>query len=303
MTEHSSGLRRVSTTRPAHPTTRPASVGRRRLRGLSQSWQFRVGATIVALLIAVALLGPVLSPHGPTEFVGPGFTRGEGSTFFGTDYLGRDVLSRFLHGGRTVMVMALLAAVTGVGLGTAIALVAGYGPDRTDGVVMRLADVVLAFPSIVLALLLLSITGPSAAIVVLAVALSYAPRSGRILRAAVKTAAGMEYVQAAELAGAGRWTVRLREILPNISGPLMVEFGLRLTYSVALVASLSFLGFGLQPPTADWGLMINENRSGLEAQPWSVLLPVIGIALLSVGANLLTDGVARAAAGDEGTGE
>lgn len=287
----------------AHNTPVDAEAAGRRKRRLPTSWQFRAGGILVVLLIGIAIFGPLLAPHGPTEFVGPAYSADAGSSIFGTDLIGRDVLSRFLNGGRTVMLMSLCSAVLGVGLGTLIALVAGYSGERVDGVLMRIADVVMAFPSLVLALLLLSITGPSAVVVVAAVALSYAPKSARILRAAVKGVAQMEYIQASELAGAGRWRIRLSEILPNIAGPLMVEFGLRLTYSVALVASLSFLGFGLQPPTADWGVMINENRLGMTAQPWAVLLPVFGIALLSVGANLLTDGVARAIGGGTGSGE
>ena len=128
-------------------------------------------------------------------------------------------------------------------------------------------------------------------------ALSHAPRVARVTRGAALEVVERDFVKSAEALGESRWSILVGELLPNISSPLLVEFGLRLTYSIGLVAGVSFLGFGLQPPAADWGLMINENRVGLTIQPWPVVLPVIAVGLLTVGTNLITDGIARSAIG------
>jgi peptide/nickel transport system permease protein len=284
-------------TAPVVPRTPPARGGW--LREALQRTQTRIGLLIVGALVVVAMVGPWLAPHSPTEFVGAPFTGPSPDAVLGTDRLGRDVLTRFLYGGRSVIVMASLSAVIGVALGTVLALAAGYTGRLVDEVLMRCSDVVLAFPPIVLALLFLSIFGPAPWIIVLTVALGHVPRTARVLRASVMTVARNDYVLAARAMGLRRWRVRVGEILPNITGPLMVETGLKLTYSVALVASLGFLGLGLQPPAADWGLMINENRLALGLQPYSVLVPVLTIALLTIGFNMLTDGVARALAGTD----
>lgn len=275
----------------------PAARQTRRTGWLREAWRYpqtRIGLTIVTVLVLTAVFGPFLAPHSPTEFVNAPYAPPDGEALLGTDRLGRDVMTRFLFGGRSVIVMAALSAFIGVALGTLLALAAGFTGRVIDEVLMRTSDVVLAFPPIVLALLFLSIFGPAPWIIVLTVALSHVPRTARVLRAAVVNVSRTEYVLAATAMGYKRWSVRVTEILPNITGPLMVEMGLKLTYSIALVASLGFLGLGLQPPAADWGLMINENRIALGVQPYSVLLPVLTIALLTIGFNMLTDGLARA---------
>lgn len=279
--------------------TPPVGRPTRRTGWLRDAWRYtqtRIGLTIVTLLVLMAVFGPFFAPYSPTEFVGTPYAPPDGEALLGTDRLGRDVLTRFLFGGRSVIVMAALSAFIGVTLGTLLALAAGFTGRLADEVLMRTSDVVLAFPPIVLALLFLSIFGPAPWIIVLTVALSHVPRTARVLRAAVVNVSRTEYVMAATAMGYRRWSVRVTEILPNITGPLMVEMGLKLTYSIALVASLGFLGLGLQPPAADWGLMINENRIALGVQPYSVLVPVLTIALLTIGFNMLTDGLARALA-------
>jgi len=164
---------------------------------------------------------------------------------------------------------------------------------------MRLLDVLLAFPSIILALLLVSIAGPQLWLIVLMVGLSHIPRVARVIRAATLEVTARDFVRAAEALGVSRARILVGEILPNTTGPLLVEFGLRLTYSIGIIAALSFLGFGLQPPTADWGLMINENRLGIDFQPWGVVVPVALIGFLTIGTNLIADGLARALARHE----
>jgi peptide/nickel transport system permease protein len=259
----------------------------------------QVGLALSLLVMLVAFLGPLLAPHSPTDFVAAPFSPPGTGGLFGTDILGRDVLSRFLAGGRTLMVLALLATAVGVGLGAAVGVVAAYKRGWVDEVLMRTGDVALAFPQIVLALLFLSIVGPKLWLLVLMVGLGHLPRVARVVRGAAFSVVERDFIKAAESVGIARWRIMLGEIVPNISSTLAVEFGLRLTYSIGLVAGLSFLGLGLQPPTPDWGLMINENRIALTVQPWAVVLPVITIAVLTVGTNLVTDGLAKAAIGSD----
>src|ERR1700744_6529779 len=162
---------------------------------------------------------------------------------------------------------------------------------------MRVSDVFMAFPQIVLALLLVTAFGPSVGLIILIVGVSTAPGVARVIRGAALQVVDRDFVKAAEAVGEPRRRIIFGELLPNVTSPLMVEFGLRLTYSVGVIAPINFLGVGLQPPKADWGLMINENRLAVSVQPWGVLLPVLALALLTIGTNLLTDGFARAAIG------
>lgn len=257
----------------------------------------QIGMALVGLVVAIAIVGPWVAPHGSTEFVGNPYSAPGGGALFGTDGLGRDVLSRFLSGGRSILVESVLATLFGVGGGALVGLVAAYGRGRVDALLMRTCDVLLAFPQIVLILLAVSTVGPKPALVVLMVGLSHLPRTARVIRGAAQEVVERDFVKAAEVAGERRWRIVFGDILPNVTSPLLVELGLRLTYSIALIAAVDFLGFGPQPPAADWGLMINENRVGITTQPWAVLLPIVAIGLLTVGANLTTDGVARAASG------
>ena len=257
----------------------------------------RIGLVIAGVVVLIACVGPLLAPRDPQEFIAPPFAQRSPGVLFGSDEIGRDVWSRFLSGGWRLLLMAVIATLLGVGLGAAFGILAGYRRGWLDEVIMRTGDVALAFPQVVLALLFMSITGPNLYAVVLVVALGHLPRVARVLRGATLSVAERDFVLAAEASGMPAWRVTQREILPNVTGPLAVEAGLRLTYSIGLIAALSFLGLGVQQPTADWGLMINENRIAFTVQPWPVLLPVIAIALLTVGMNLISDGIARASAG------
>lgn len=260
----------------------------------------RAGLLITLLVVAVAIAGPLLAPESETGFVGAPFTPDADGTLFGTDFLGRDVWSRFLYGGSSVLTLSVLCTVAGVGVGLLVALLAGYSRTWVDELLMRTTDVFLAFPAIVLALLFLAVFEPQPWTVVATVAAGHAPRVARVMRSAVLDVAGRDYVRSAESMGLRRWSIRLGDLLPNVTGPLMVETGLRLTYSVALVAGLGFLGLsGLEADQADWGLMINENRLGLEIQPWGVVLPVAAIGILTIGTSLVGDGFSRAAIGIE----
>jgi peptide/nickel transport system permease protein len=256
-----------------------------------------VGLVLTGVVAAMALLGPFVAPHGENDIVGAPYAPPGGAALLGTDYLGQDVWSRLLYGGRPVLVAAVLATVVGMVLGVVVGLVAGYSKGWLDETMMRINDVVLAFPQIVLALLLLSMVGPLPWLVILVVGLSHAPRVARLTRGMTTAMATAEFVQSAEALGERRSRILFSELLPNMSGPLLAEAGLRLTYSVGLVASIGFLGFVADPRAADWGMMINQNRLALLVQPWAILASVFAIAVLTIGTNLIADGIARAAAG------
>jgi peptide/nickel transport system permease protein len=267
------------------------------LRSALRLTRTRIGVGIVTLIVAIAVFGPLVAPHSPTEFVAPPNSGPSGTAVFGADALGRDVLSRFLHGGLTVLWVSAGATLLGIVVGVIVGLVAAYSRNWLDDVLMRGNDVILAFPQIVLVLLAVTALGPKLWLIVVTVGITHAPRVARVMRGAAQEVVERDFIKAAEAVGEKRSRIVFGELLPNVTSPLLVEIGLRMTYSIGLVAAISFLGFGLQPPTADWGLMINENRLSITVQPWAVLLPILAIGLLTVGTNLITDGVARAAIG------
>lgn len=283
---------------PGHGTTPPTGTTSGLLRRLLRQRQARVGLVLTGAVVLLAVLGPLLLPwatgYTSTDFAGRPF---QPDGVLGTDNLGRDVLSRFLAGGLRLLVYAGLATLLGMVLGVVAGMVAAYQGGWLDTLVMRGNDVLLALPQLVVALLAITVLGPQGWVLVTVIGITHAPRIARVTRAATAAVITEDYVRAAEMYAVPRWRILAQDVLPNITGPLMVELGLRTTYSIGAVASLSFLGLGLQPPTADWGLMINENRIALVLQPWGVLLPVLAIAVLTVGTNLITDSLARVSAG------
>ena len=256
-----------------------------------------VGLALASLIVLVAIIGPLVSPGSPDALATVTFAKPSGQFPLGSDFLGRDVLSRVLNGGWELLLMAAAATAFGIIVGTAAGVSAAYRRGRADGFIMRTVDVILAFPQLVFALLLVSILGPRLWLIVIAVGLSHAPQVARVTRSATLDVTERDFVKVAELQGMRSSKVMIREILPNLISPLMVEAGLRLTYSIVIMAGLSFLGFGQQPPAANWGLMINENRIGLQLNPWAVIVPAALIALLTIGTNTFTDAVARVTLG------
>lgn len=277
----------------AQPSTKRAALVSVAFRSL----RMKIGVGLAGIVVLLAIFGPLLAPNDPQEFVTLPFAPAGHQFRFGGDYLGRDVLSQFLYGGRQILLLSVIAALVGVGLGAILGIFAGYRGGRFDEFIMRSGDVVLAFPQVLLALLFISVTGPNLTVVVFLVAVGHAPRVARVMRGATLSVSERDFVKSATALGMPTWRIVLQEILPNVSGPLAVEVGLRLTYSIGLISALNFLGLGTQPPTPDWGLMINDNRIALTIQPWPVLLPVIAIALLTIGMNLISDALARASAG------
>ena len=255
-----------------------------------------VGGLVLLLWVACALFARQIAPHDP---IAPDILHKlqapSASHLFGTDSLGRDVLSRVIFGARGILVVAPLATLLGTALGTTIGLVAGYAGGIVDEALMRLTDAFLALPAVVVALLALTALGPSTGAVIFVIGLVFAPIIARTVRAAVLTEARLEYVQAARLRQEAGAYVMFVEILPNVLGPVLVEFTVRLGYAIFATATLSFLGFGIQPPAPDWGLSIFEQYAFLVGGTWwPVLFPALAIASLVVSVNLVADGVSQA---------
>ena len=257
----------------------------------------QIGLGLVVLIVAIAVIGPHVAPHDPNAFAGVPSTVPVPGLLFGTDHIGQDVWSRFLNGGLTILSLAAASTVLGLVLGIAIGLVSAYSRNVLDDILMRGMDVILAFPQIMLALVAIATVGPNPLTIILAVGLTTMPRVARVTRGASQPVVERDFVAAAEAIGVARYRILLSEIFPNILSPLLVEASLRLTYAIGVIAALAFLGFTINPGAADWGLMINENRIAMTVQPWGVVLPVIAIALLTMGTGLVGDGIARAAAG------
>jgi peptide/nickel transport system permease protein len=284
-------------------TTRLVTAPRRRrewattLRRAASLPRGRIGLGLMALIVAIAAIGPFVAPHSDTATLTAPYAVPSGHLLLGGDELGRDVLSRALDGGWVLLVMAAAATLLGVAAGSACGIAAAYLQGPLDGLLMRTVDVILAFPQIVFALLLVSIVGPKLWLIVLAVGFSHAPQVARVMRSAALDVSERDFVKASELIGTRRRRIMTREILPSLISPLMVEAGLRLTYSIVIIAGLTFLGFGQAPPAASWGTMINEDRSGLVLNPWAVIVPAALIAVLTIGTNTFTDAVARVSIG------
>jgi peptide/nickel transport system permease protein len=277
---------------PAATAARPRGIFRSALR----SWRTRAGLVLVSIVVGFAVLGPWVAPHGRTEFVGTPNTRHVDGLLFGTDNLGQDVWSRFLYGGRSILVLAVVSTAIGLVVGTVVGLVAAYNRARLDNGLMRAADVLLAFPGLLLLLVAITTLGRNSWVIILLASLTVMPRVARVTRGAALGVVERDFIGAAEALGESRAQILGKEVLPNVAGPLLVEANLRLTYTIFLISTLGFLGLGVLNQ-ADWAQMINQNRGVLTTQPWGVFLPVLAIALLTVGMGLIADGLARAVAG------
>lgn len=277
------------------PAPRPPSMLRQALR----LHRTRIGLGIMVALAVVAVFGRYVAPYGQTEVVGDGLpnARNAAGTWFGSDYFGSDVWSRFLYGGRPVLIQALCATVLGVGLGATLGMLAAYLRGRADEMLMRALDVVLSFPQLLLSLVVIAMFSPSGLVVILTVGFTTMPRVARVVRGAALQVVERDFIAAADALGEPRRRILFSEILPNVSAALLVEANLRLTYSIGLIASLGFLGFTPDLSEASWGIMIQQNRGALAIQPWGVVLPVAAIALLTIGTGLFADGIGRTVAG------
>jgi peptide/nickel transport system permease protein len=277
---------------PAAPVE--AKLARRETLGqLVRSKTFLVGAVMVVFWVFWAIVGSRLTPHDPLS-QSPDVLKGMSSAhWFGTDQLGRDVLSRVLAGASDTLQVAPLATLLGIAGGTTIGLVTGYFLGIVDDVISRIIDAVLALPLIVIAVTALVALGSSRITLIVVIGVVFTPIVARTVRAAVLGERNLEYVQAARLRGERAPYVMFVEILPNVMGPIIVEATVRLGYAIFAVAGLTFLGFGVQPPSPDWSLQIADNYQLLNAgtYEWTVLFPGLAIASLIVGVNLVADGL------------
>lgn len=246
----------------------------------------------------MAVLGAFWTPYGYAQ-LGAGLPL-EGMSWahpFGIDQLGRDVFSRVLYGAHIVILLALSGTFIGLVVGAAIGLVSAYIGGWLDEIVQRLAEAFISIPFLVLALLAIATAGPELSgepiLIIFVVAFVYTPRIARMARAAALDVITRDFVTMAKLRGESAWSVVRRELLPNTTGTLLVEFSLRAGYAPALVGSLGFLGFGMKPPIPEWGLMISENRALILVQPITVIGPGLALASLIVGLNMFTEGLAR----------
>jgi peptide/nickel transport system permease protein len=285
-------------TAPILVPTQPdlAAVARReRLRLLWHSPTFLIGSILILIWVACGIFGSFIAPQDPefpdvlNKLVGP-----SGDHLFGTDRLGRDVLSRVIVGARSVLVIAPLATLLGTLVGTTIGLVTGYYRGLVDDATMRLVDAILAIPLIITSLLAVVALGPSRVTLTLVIGFVFAPIIAKTVRAAVLGEAQLEYVQAARLRNETGLYVMFAEILPNVMGPVIVEFTVRLGYAIFTVATLSFLGFGADPSIPDWGQDISQHYQFISGNVWwPVLFPSLAIATLIVGINLVADAIAQ----------
>lgn len=252
-----------------------------------------VGGSIAAFaVILMATIGPAVAPYSITEFVGRPFQKPDATALLGTDVLGHDVLSMLLRGGGSFLLQGVLAASLGVGAGVLLGMVLGLVRYRARSAILFVNDTIMVIPQILVVLIIIASFGATPVTLVLAVGIAQVTYTARLVSAATQRVVHDDYFLAAKASGSGPWRLMTLEILPNIAGPVLVEFGVRLSISFVVLASLSFLGFGQSG--AEWGRMIHDNQGGISVQPAATLAPVLAIAVFLIGINLVRDGLARA---------
>jgi peptide/nickel transport system permease protein len=277
----------------ARPLDTPNSIRRERIKLLLRSPPFLVGFIILLFWVIMAIFGPLIAPYGAddTDLLNT-LMPPSGDHWLGTDQFGRDVFSRVIVGSRDILIVAPLATLLGTVVGTILGLVTGYARGLTDDVISRLIDAFLALPLLIIAMLVITALGISNTTVIIVIGLSFGLIIGRTVRAAVLGERDLDYIAAANLRGEKPLYIMFVEILPNVMPPIMVETTIRLGYAIFTVASLSFLGLGIQPPSPDWGLSISQNYGLIGGGYWwTVLFDALAIGSLVVGVNLAAEGV------------
>ncbi|MBC2712111.1 MAG: ABC transporter permease [Desulfosarcina sp.] len=259
----------------------------------------RIGLAIVLINIAAAILAPVISPYGETEIVGDVWVSPSPDHYLGTDHLGRDLFTRLVYGARNTIAIAFVTTVLSFMVGALCGFFAATLGGWTDLSLSRGVDIIMAFPTLIFALMVLSVVGTSITSLIIVIALLDSTRVFRLSRAVAMDIEIMEFVEAARLRGEGTWWLMRHEILPNAMPPLVAEFGLRFCFVFLFIAALSFLGLGIQPPTADWGSMVMENAGAITFGIFTPLVPAGAIAFLTVGVNLIVDWFLHLASGLE----
>lgn len=251
-----------------------------------------VGAVVVAAIVLLALFAPVVAPHDPlAQDLATGAQAPSAAHWFGTDKLGRDVFARIVYGARISIRIGFVAVGLAITAGTLIGMIAGYAGKQVEAVLMGLMDLMLAFPSIILAIAITTILGPSITNLMLAVGIVFVPQYARLARSAVLSVKEHEYVEAARAVGVRTPAILARHILPNILAPLLVQATLGIATAELEAAGLSYLGLGARPPLPEWGAMLNDARDYWLSAPWALLFPGISITVLVLGFNLLGDGL------------
>jgi len=275
---------------PAPPVRRPLSPARRNLRAFLRHRGGVLGAALVLFFILVALTADVVAPYDP---LAQDLTRRlqppSGEHWLGTDDFGRDVLSRVLHGSRVSLRLGIVAVLVALVVGGTIGLLAGYYGGAFDLLGMRVMDLMLAFPSILLSIVVVAILGPSLTNAMIAVGVMAVPQYARIVRGSVLSVRGLEYVQASRALGAADPRILARAILPNVTGPIIVTASLGLATAILDAAGLSFLGLGAQPPIPEWGSMLSQGRELVLVAPWVLTAPGVAVFLAVLGFNLVGD--------------
>lgn len=249
------------------------------------------GSIGLLAILALALIGPELAPDNPAAIIAAPALGASRAHLMGTDLLGRDVWSRFLSGGPSVIILPLISVSCALLIGSVAGLLSGYLGGWTDKIVTRIVDVVLALPPFLLVLVIIAGFGTGEVVIVVAVAAVYAPSITRVIRSATQVVRPREFVLAARARGDSLWWITFREVAPNVVPTLLVEIAIRLTFAVMFIASLSFLGLGVQPPSSNWGVMVAENRDLLFTDPLPVLVPAAAIAVLAISVNLIADAI------------
>jgi len=267
-----------------------------RLAFLFESKVTLVGIGIVVFWIVVAIVAPLIAPYAPNENVGKLNQAPSVQHLLGTDNLGRDVLSRLLYGSRPILILAPISVACAMAVGITLGLLSGYLGGMVDEVIMRVLDALMAFPTLLLYMIVIAAVVASSINVIVAITIGGTPGVARIVRGMVLDVRDREFVHAARLRGESRWYIMFGEILPNCLGPLIVDACLRIGYAAFAIGTLGFLGLGLPPPNPDWGRMVAEGRSWIVTAPWGVLFPSMAISSLVVGLNLFADGVKESAA-------
>ena len=249
----------------------------------------KLGLITITAYLVIALFAPVVAPYSETEILGGAYEVWSDKYLLGTDNLGRDMLSRLIFGARNTIGIALAAVVIAFAIGGVTGMLSAILGGWYDTVISRIVDILMAIPGLVFALLILTILGTSITTLILVIAVLDSTRVYRITRAAAMNIAVMDFVEVARLRGEGLWWVIRKEILPNIMAPLLAEFGLRFCFVFLFIAALSFLGLGIQPPTADWGSMVRDNATLINYDDITPLLPAAAIAILTVAVNFVVD--------------
>ena len=250
------------------------------------------GTLVLLVAAAQVVLGPALAPYDPLEFHPRNRLEGPSLAFwFGTDQFGRDVFSRVMVGARSTVLFGVVATLLSTAAGSLVGIVSGYVGGRIDDLIMRATDSFMAIPNLLLAMLIITVLGPSTTNAVLAVAVSFTPSMARIARSVTLSVRTRDFVHAAVARGEGAAYIVLREILPNVVAPVVIESSIRVAFAIMIGATLSFLGLGAQPPASDWGLMVSEARSFMFRNPWLVVWPSLAIGSVAIGFNLFGDGL------------